>query len=91
MIVVAGCTDRSSTQAGADVFSSPVTAVATGEFSRFFLPIQTPVSDPIIEMDARHATQPKRHEVKASEGASNFVIALIDDIGFGAMELFRGR
>ena len=90
LILIAGCTEPATPQATVDAAPAPIPAATTGGIDRAVLPIQTPVSDPITEMDARNATQPKRHEVKAPEGAPNVVIVLIDDIGFGATEPFGG-
>ncbi len=57
---------------------------------RTVLPIPEPKLAPVTELDARKAKAPPRFEVKASAGAPNVVIVLIDDIGFGHSSAFGG-
>lgn len=54
------------------------------------LPIHEPVYPPITTYNAKNATPPPRFTVKPPEGAPNVVIALIDDMGFGASSVFGG-
>jgi len=89
-IVMAGCTEAPTPEATVGVESAAMPATSAGGIDRSVLPIQPPVRAPITEMDARNATKPERHEVKAPEGAPNVVIVLIDDIGFGATAPFGG-
>ena len=65
-------------------------AITAQEYDRSSLPIPTPQTPPVREMDARKATKPAPFEVTAPEGAPNVVVVLIDDIGFGATAPFGG-
>ncbi|MEW6584678.1 MAG: arylsulfatase [Nitrospirota bacterium] len=60
------------------------------KLDRTVLPVAEPEYPPITEIDARKATPPPRFEVKATKGAPNVVIVLIDDMGFGHMSTFGG-
>ena len=68
----------------------PAGTAMAQDVDRTVLPIQPPAHKAITELDARNAKAPPRFEVKAPEGAPNFVIVLIDDIGFGAASTFGG-
>lgn len=68
----------------------PAGTAMAQDVDRTVLPIQPPAHKAITELDARNAKAPPRFEVKAPEGAPNFVIVLIDDIGFGATSTFGG-
>ena len=50
---------------------------------RTVLPIPKPQSLQITEIDARKVKAPPQFQVKATKGAPNVVIVLIDDMGFG--------
>jgi arylsulfatase A-like enzyme len=63
---------------------------AAAGLDREHLPILEPARKTYSELDVRNATPPPRFEVKAPAGAPNVVIVLIDDMGFGASELFGG-
>ena len=71
-------------------FVADAAGQAKGEPDRTVLPIAEPNYPPITELDARKAKPPPRFEVKASKGAPNVVIVLIDDIGFGHSSAFGG-
>jgi arylsulfatase A-like enzyme len=62
----------------------------TAPLDRTILPIPEPKYPPIKELDARKAKAPPHFEVKAPKDASNVVIALIDDMGFGTAKTFGG-
>jgi hypothetical protein len=57
---------------------------------RTVLPLAEPTYPPITELDVRKATPPPRFEVKASDGAPNVVVILLDNLGFGATKPFGG-
>jgi len=57
---------------------------------RTVLPIPEPQYPHSTVPDARNATPPPRFEVKASAGAPNVLIVLIDDMGFGQSGAFGG-
>ena len=64
---------------------------AADGLDRTVLPIQFPKQPAIKELYAKDVkTIPPRQEVKAPQGAPNVVIILIDDLGFGATEVFGG-
>jgi len=63
---------------------------ATGALDRTVLPIEAPEYPAITELDARNAVAPPPFAIEAPEGAPNVVIVLIDDIGFGAADVFGG-
>ncbi len=62
----------------------------SGALDRTVLPIKEPERQTYQELDVRNATAPPRFEVKAPAGAPNVLIVLIDDMGFGAPEVFGG-
>jgi len=70
--------------------SQPEQDLGEINLDRTVLPIQEPVYEPITELDARNAVAPPPFSVKPPEGATNVVIVLIDDIGFGAAAGFGG-
>jgi len=55
---------------------------------RTVLPIPEPERPLYTELDVRDATPPPRFEVKASDGAPNVLVVLIDDLGFAGTSLF---
>jgi arylsulfatase len=58
---------------------------------RTVLPIQTPKLPIYRQLDVRSVKQkPPHYEIKASAGAPNVVIVLIDDMGFGVPSTFGG-
>ena len=63
---------------------------SNGEMDRTILPIQPPTLEKVTVMDARDAEKPPIFAIEAPEGAPNFVVVLIDDIGFGATSTFGG-
>ena len=65
---------------------------SSGEYKmdRSILPIQPPASTPVTIMDAREAEKPDPFNIEAPVDAPNFVVVLIDDIGFGATSTFGG-
>jgi arylsulfatase A-like enzyme len=64
---------------------------AADGLDRTVLPIQFPKQPALTELYAKDVkTIPPRQEVKAPEGAPNVVVILIDDLGFGATEVFGG-
>jgi len=67
-----------------------LTQAAMPELDRTILPIPDPVYPPITEVDARKATPPPTFKVEAPKGATNVVIVLIDDLGFGGPSTFGG-
>jgi arylsulfatase len=66
------------------------TKTAPGELDRTILPIPEPARQKYTELDVRNAKPPARFEVKAPKGATNVVVVLIDDMGFGASSTFGG-
>lgn len=68
-----------------------VVLAAEQPIDRTVLPVQFPQQPPITEMYAKDVKKiPPRQEVKAPKGAPNVMIVLIDDLGFGATEVFGG-
>ena len=67
-----------------------VPVAAQQDIDRTILPIAEPVYPSITELDARKAKAPPPFSVTAPKGAPNVVIVLIDDIGFGAANVFGG-
>jgi arylsulfatase A-like enzyme len=65
-------------------------ANAADGLDRTVLPVHIPQPPVITELSAKDAKAPPRQEVKAPEGAPNVVIILIDDLGFGATDVFGG-
>ena len=63
---------------------------SNGEMDRTILPIQPPTLEKVTVMDARDAEKPPIFAIDAPKGAPNFVVVLIDDIGFGATSTFGG-
>ena len=69
--------------------AAPVTT--PGELDRTSLPIRTPATPVITELDARDAKAPPLFRVTAPKGAPNVVYILIDDMGFGQPSAFGGQ
>jgi arylsulfatase len=65
-------------------------ARAAEVLDRTVLPIPEPKVAHSNVFDARNATPPPRFEVKAPAGAPNFLVVLIDDMGFGMSGAFGG-
>jgi len=58
---------------------------------RTVLPVQMPKQPPLKELYAKDVKAiPPRQDVQAPKGAPNVLIVLIDDLGFGATEVFGG-
>ena len=57
---------------------------------RTSLPIREPERPKYIELDVRGSTPPPRFEVKAPRGTPNIAIVLLDDVGYGATDVFGG-
>jgi arylsulfatase len=66
------------------------TAAAETPLDRTRLPVLEPERPLYTELDARNAKVPPKFDVQAPAGAPNVVIVLIDDLGFGATEVFGG-
>lgn len=66
------------------------TASAQESLDRSVLPIKAPKRPIYTQLDVRDAKAPPRFDVKAPEGAPNFIVVLIDDMGFGASDSFGG-
>ncbi len=86
LLILVGCSDSLNDPQGIE----PSVANAPGTMGRTVLPIPDPVFPKITELDARNAEAPPPFSVRAPEGAPNIVIVLIDDIGFGAADVFGG-
>jgi len=72
-------------------FALPAHAAADAyKLNRTVLPIAEPKRAPITELDVRKAKAPPGFEVKASKGAPNVVIVLLDDLGFAHRSTFGG-
>lgn len=63
---------------------------ASSTLDRTELPIPEPIYKAITELDTRKAKTHARFEVKAPEGATNALVVLIDDKGFGISSAFGG-
>ena len=72
------------------ILLSSLTAFSQEAFNRNSLPIREPKRPTYTELDVRNTKPPKRFEVKAPKGSPNFVIVLIDDMGFGVADCFGG-
>jgi len=71
-------------------WSSAVLA-AQETVDRTVLPVQMPKQPPLKELYARDVKViPPRQDIQAPKGAPNVLIVLIDDLGFGATEVFGG-
>lgn len=68
-----------------------MTAHAADGLDRTVLPIQFPKQPALKQLYAKDVKAiPPRQEVKAPQGAPNVLVILIDDLGFGATEVFGG-
>ena len=81
LLTLLGCTNNPEKTDSAQVANN-------GDIDRTILPIQSPKTAAVTEMDARNVETPEHFEIKAPEGAPNVVVVLIDDIGFGATSTF---
>jgi hypothetical protein len=73
--------------------SKPVAHAASDTptaLDRTVLPLAEPTYPPITELDVRKATPPPLFLVKATQGAPNVLVILLDNLGFGAPKTFGG-
>ena len=66
------------------------TASAQESLDRSVLPIKAPKRPKYTQLDVREVKPPPRFDVTAPKGAPNFIVVLIDDMGFGASDAFGG-
>jgi arylsulfatase A-like enzyme len=72
------------------IFAVAAPAWSQDTLDRTVLPIPEPQPQVFTELDARNAKAPPPFRVTAPNGAPNFVIVLLDDMGFGQSSAFGG-
>ena len=85
LLTIAACQKEPTPQPASTAAAVP------GELDRTSLPIRTPSTPVITELDARNAKAPPLFRVTAPRGAPNIVFILIDDMGFGQPSAFGGE
>ena len=65
-------------------------AAVKAQVDRTELPIKAPWYPPITTLDARDAKAPPVFEVKTPKNATNVVVILLDDLGFGGTTVTGG-
>ena len=85
------CLGLISCQKTTSTKSQVKTNKSTTGLDRLHLPIQPPQLAAVTEMDARKVPTPAPFKVEPPEGAPNVVLIMLDDIGFGATEIYGGE